>query len=54
MTRHVQWGFQVKGVNVWVTDLAPYGTAVVGPASVVPTTLADLGRPEEPVPVVRS
>jgi hypothetical protein len=34
--RHVQWGFQVKGVNVWVTDLAPYGTAVVGPASVVP------------------
>jgi hypothetical protein len=38
VTRHVQWGFQVKGVNVWVTDLAPYGTAVVGPASVVPAT----------------
>ena len=34
--RHVQWGFQVKGVCVWVTDLAPYGTAVVGPAVVVP------------------
>lgn len=36
--RHVQWGLQVKGVNVWVTDLGPYGTAVVGPASVVPAT----------------
>jgi hypothetical protein len=35
-TRHVQWGFQVKGVCVWVTDLAPYGTAVIGPDSVVP------------------
>ena len=34
--RHVQWGFHVKGVCVWVTDLAPYGTAVVGPAVVVP------------------
>jgi hypothetical protein len=32
-SRHVQWGFQTKGVNVWITDLAPYGTAVVGPAS---------------------
>lgn len=36
-SRHVQWGFQMKGVCVWVTDLAPYGTAVVGPTSVVPT-----------------
>jgi hypothetical protein len=35
-TRHVQWGFQVYGVCVWVTDLGPYGHAVVGPASVVP------------------
>jgi hypothetical protein len=35
-SRHVQWGFQVKGVDVWITDLAPYGTAVVGPSSVVP------------------
>jgi hypothetical protein len=35
-TRHVQWGFQVYGVCVWVTDLAPYGNAVVGPAQVVP------------------
>jgi hypothetical protein len=36
--RHVQWGFQMKGADVWVTDLAPYGNVVVGPASVVPTT----------------
>ena len=27
--RHVQWGFQVTGVNVWVTDTAPFGTAVI-------------------------
>jgi hypothetical protein len=23
--RHVQWGFETTGVNVWVTDVAPYG-----------------------------
>lgn len=28
ITRHVQWGVQVKGVNVWATDTAPFGTAV--------------------------
>lgn len=27
--RHVQWGFQVKGVNVWSTDTAPFGNAVI-------------------------
>ncbi|MBL8875496.1 MAG: PEP-CTERM sorting domain-containing protein [Phycisphaerae bacterium] len=27
--RHVQWGFQVEGVNVWATDTGPYGTAVI-------------------------
>ena len=36
--RHVQWGFQVKGVNVWVTDTAPFGnvvfSSVPAPASV--------------------
>ncbi len=26
--RNVQWGIQVKGVNVWVTDVAPFGNAV--------------------------
>ncbi|MEM9373722.1 MAG: hypothetical protein AAGA55_08760 [Planctomycetota bacterium] len=24
--RNVQWGIQVKGVNVWVTDVAPFGS----------------------------
>lgn len=27
--RHVQWGFQVRGVNVWFTDTAPFGNAVI-------------------------
>lgn len=29
--RHVQWGLQMTGVNVWFTDVAPYGNIVVGP-----------------------
>jgi hypothetical protein len=24
--RHVQWGLQTKGENVWVTDVAPFGS----------------------------
>ncbi len=28
--RHVQYGFQVRGVNVWFTDTAPFGNAVIG------------------------
>ncbi|TSA13536.1 MAG: hypothetical protein D4R79_05315 [Comamonadaceae bacterium] len=36
--RHVQYGFETTGVNVWVTDVAPFGqvdiTAVPEPASV--------------------
>jgi len=27
-TRHVQWGIQVQGVNVWATDTAPFGSVV--------------------------
>jgi len=27
--RHVQWGLQMTGENVWVTDLAPFGSIVV-------------------------
>jgi hypothetical protein len=27
--RHIQWGFQVRGVNVWFTDTAPFGNAVI-------------------------
>jgi MYXO-CTERM domain-containing protein len=28
ITRHVQWGVQMKGVNVWFTDVAPFGSVV--------------------------
>lgn len=42
--RHVQYGFETTGVNVWVTDTAPFGaaqvTAIPEPAGV---TLAGLG-----------
>jgi hypothetical protein len=42
--RHVQYGFQTVGVNVWVTDVAPYGnlqvTAVPEPSTFA---LAGLG-----------
>ncbi|MFG0305420.1 MAG: hypothetical protein ACF8Q5_04315 [Phycisphaerales bacterium JB040] len=27
--RHVQWGFQFIGENVWVTDVAPFGNIVI-------------------------
>jgi hypothetical protein len=42
--RHVQWGFQVKGVNVWVTDLAPYGSVKIGPESATPAQPKSWGR----------
>lgn len=29
--RHVQWGFQMIGVNVWVTDVGPFGSITIGP-----------------------
>ncbi|MDF1714655.1 MAG: PEP-CTERM sorting domain-containing protein [Akkermansiaceae bacterium] len=32
--RHVQYGFQMKGENVWVTDVAPFGSAVISSAPV--------------------
>ncbi len=28
--RHVQYGFQVVGVNVWITDIEPFGNVVIG------------------------
>ena len=37
--RHVQWGFQVKGVNVWTTDTAPFGFAEIATIP-APATLA--------------
>jgi hypothetical protein len=41
--RHVQYGFQMTGPCVWVTDLAPYGNVVVGPESVVPVHPTSFG-----------
>jgi len=35
--RHVQWGFQTVGVNVWSTDLAPFGSITIGPEQGVAT-----------------
>ncbi|MBZ0173348.1 MAG: hypothetical protein K8E66_13265 [Phycisphaerales bacterium] len=40
--RHVQWGFQVKGVNVWVTDTDPFGNAVFSSIP-TPASIALLG-----------
>lgn len=34
--RHVQYGFQTTGVNVWVTDVAPFGSIVIDANSVPP------------------
>jgi len=42
--RHVQYGFQMKGPDVWVTDLAPFGSVVVGPVSATPTLKTSWGK----------
>ncbi len=39
--RRVQYGFQTVGVNVWVTDLAPFGNVVI--AVPAPASLALVG-----------
>jgi hypothetical protein len=45
--RHVQWGFETTGVNVWVTDVAPYGNIqIIGvpePASLAMGALGIIG-----------
>ncbi len=41
--RHVQWGFQTVGVNVWATDAAQFGSVVVGPTVPAPGAFAVLG-----------
>ena len=41
-SRHVQWGIQVTGVNVWITDVAPFGNIVFGTIP-TPGSLAMLG-----------
>jgi hypothetical protein len=35
--RHVQYGFQMVGPDVWVTDLAPFGSVTIGPSQPTPT-----------------
>jgi len=45
--RHVQYGFNFQGENVWVTDRDPFGTVVIAavpePASASVLLLAGLG-----------
>lgn len=38
-TRHVQYGFQVVGPNVWATDASPFGNIVIGNAGINPTSI---------------
>jgi hypothetical protein len=40
--RHVQWGFNVVGPCVWITDAAAYGSAVIATAGAVVTCPGDL------------
>lgn len=40
--RHVQWGFQVEGVNVWFTDVEPFGSVVFSSIP-APASLALVG-----------
>jgi len=42
-TRHVQYGFITTGVNVWVTDTAPFGSMTIGPELPVATDDATWG-----------
>lgn len=40
--RHVQWGIQMTGENVWATDLAPFGSVTVA-AVPEPATMGLIG-----------
>lgn len=42
--RHVQYGFQVKGVNVWISDVGPFGSATIGPLAPTPARQSTWGR----------
>lgn len=42
--RHVQWGFQMIGVNVWVTDVAPFGTVTIERDPAVATENSSFGN----------
>ena len=42
--RPVQWGIQVEGVNVWITDIAPFGSATFTTVAIPePTSIAMFG-----------
>lgn len=41
-SRHVQWGIQVRGENVWITDIAPFGSVVFATVP-TPASVAMLG-----------
>ena len=43
-SRHIQWGFQMVGENVWVTDVAPFGTVIIGPEGTIATEPTSWGR----------
>lgn len=40
--RHVQWGFQTRGENVWITDTEPFGNVMITTIP-APSALAMLG-----------
>jgi hypothetical protein len=40
--RHVQWGFQTRGENVWITDTAPFGNVMISTIP-APSALALMG-----------
>ena len=42
--RHVQYGFQMVGPCVWVTDLVPFGSVTIGPELATPTQPSSWGR----------
>jgi len=42
--RHVQWGFQMTGPNVWITDLAPFGSVTIGPDAATSARPTSWGR----------
>lgn len=41
--RPVQYGFILRGVNVWATDVAPFGNIVLGPDQAVATEATSFG-----------
>ncbi len=42
--RHIQWGFQTVGENVWVTDVAPFGSMTIGPNPAVANEEMSFGQ----------